>query len=85
MKIFIALFFWKKKKDLFYFICRVFCLHTHLCTLCILSDCRSSRTEDGCKLPCGWWELSLGSLKAQPVNCVHVLLTTEPLSNSTLY
>lgn len=74
-----------KKKDLFYFICRVFCLHTHLCTLCILSDCRSSRTEDGCKLPCGWWELSLGSLKAQPVNCVHVLLTTEPLSNSTLY
>lgn len=24
-------------------------------------------------LPCGWWELNLGSLQEQPANCGHVL------------
>jgi hypothetical protein len=36
--------------------------------------------QDGCELPCGCWEPSLGPLQKQPV-----LLTTEPLIQPYTY
>jgi hypothetical protein len=63
--------FWKrtftvfKKVIYFYFMC------IGVLPACIESP--GTRVVDSCEMPCGCWELNLGSLKEQPM-----LLTVEP-------
>ena len=56
---------------------RAYILYT-MCVYCPLKPEEGVRTSgtgvmDGCRLPCGCWELNSGPLEEQPV-----LLTTEP-------